>query len=258
VLIVGAASAVLFQWYPLAIGTLFVAAFLSTAYFVSPDRLERKPLAAEDAGLRYELKTTADELQRAIRERDDARLEATSLKSAMDDKYPRFVGTIWESQWADEPLPNSEVLAVIIMSVTNSGLASTVTNYVVKAKAIHGATLKVDVIWPASFRLFVNHGTDCLDVVENHYIMGRTHGTPVKRGTPVWGIVPCIFHDIRSLKEVDLRTLSVEFADGTGDDQGNTKWWTTQPLSDFQLQGISTPRIRPGLPTIHPVQQGQS
>jgi hypothetical protein len=176
------------------------------------------------------------------------------LRTRLDQNYPKFVASIFEAQISD-PVVGPDLFSALIVSIANSGMPSVTTLFKVSARTVFGADIKVAVFSNPSFTMYFNGAKDCIDYTEEHYIMDRTHNTPVKRGVPVKGVLPCVFHGITDPKSIDWLSLKVSFADGTGDANGQVKWWETAPLTSLDYSEETARRVRPGLPTLHPVGQ---
>jgi hypothetical protein len=164
-------------------------------------------------------------------------------------KYPDFDAALWELQEPDPPFAGPDLWAAIVINVANSGAASTITAWKVEALAVNGATLTVNIVWNDNLRLVFNGSKHCVEYLPEHYIMSRTYDKPVVKGAPVTGILPCIFRGVTKTDQVNLLSLKVSFADGTGDGNKEPKWWEAT-VTSFTTTPQVVPRARPTLPAI--------
>ena len=137
----------------------------------------------------------------------------------------------------------------LVVEVLNNGHKSCCKAFRVTAKTYYGAVIPVEVFGNA-FRLVVNSGRDCFDFLPEHYIMNRTFPDVVERGKSVTGILPCVFRGIKNAKDVDARTIKVEFADVIGDADGNGKWWASGEIEGVQWEDPIPVKHRSNLPVL--------
>jgi hypothetical protein len=164
------------------------------------------------------------------------------------DRFPDFHPVIFEMQ-SQDPVVGDDMFAALIVEVLNRGHKSSCKAFAVTALTVYGATIKVEVFGNA-FCLVVNGGRDCFNYLPEHYILNRAFPKAVERGESVTGVLPCVFRGIKNAKEIDVRTLKVEFADVIGDADGNIKWWSTPPVEGMQWEDPIAVKHRPTLPTL--------
>jgi len=168
-------------------------------------------------------------------------------------ELPQFIAEVHEIQLSD-PVVGPDLFAAVILTITNDGAPSVARTFRATARAVYGANVTVDVFSYPTFAIYLNKGKDCIDYTEQHYIMQRTHGTPIKRGVPVTGILPCIFRGITDPKQIDVRSFKVNFVDGIRGSEKTPRVWTSEDVrDDIQYSEVIQPTMRPGLPVIHPV-----
>jgi hypothetical protein len=237
-------------------------AFVIIAYFVSPDRVA--PIRNEQSPAGSPTDTVIQQRDEAERQRNDAQRQCDSAQRELTEArhqiaeleahlaFPEFVMTIQDIQEGDPAPSSNRVLAVLILGIGNSGAKSVARNYRVSGQSVSGFKLNIDVLHPPAFTLALNRGRDCIDYTPDDYIINRTHSTPVERGVPVTGVLPCHFSGIANLKEVDFRTLKVSFIDGTGDADGKPKEWESSKITEINYSEIVPHESRPGLPRMRP------
>jgi hypothetical protein len=164
-------------------------------------------------------------------------------------QFPDFHAALFEIQHED-PVLSDDMHVALIVEVLNNGAESVCKGFKVSALTPYGRKIDADVFSNDGFRLMVNKGRDCFNYRPEHFLMNRTATQPVKRGTPVSGVLPCIFRGTTDARDIDLRTLTVEFADGIGDANGQRKWWRTSPIESVQWEDPIVRKHRPGLPSL--------
>lgn len=216
-------------------------AAIVTGYFVSPDREKRVVVQPVNA-------PPGQELGALNTERDAALARISELEAVTSSQYPDFHATVFEIQ-NQEPVTGQDMFAAIVIEVLNNGHKSSCKAFRASALTPYGRTIKIDVLGNA-FRLPVNGGKDCFDYLPEHYIMNRTYPRPVERGESVTGILPCVFREITNAKDIDLRTLKVEFSDVIGNADGKGKWWSTDAIEGVQWEDPIPVKHRPTLPIL--------
>ena len=206
---------------------------------VPQELLDQANREAEIAGIR-------DRSEAISQERDSLRKKVAELEAKIT--FPDFIATILDVQESEHGTSPNAVFAVLAVALTNNGAKSVARNFKVNALSVSGFRLSIDVLVMSAFTLKLNDGKDCIDYAPEHYLMNRTHSTPVERGVPVTGILPCNFNGISSLKEVDFRSLKVSLTDGIGDANELVKNWQSEPLTDINYNEVVPHTSRPGLP----------
>jgi hypothetical protein len=236
-LIAVAYALICFSAAPVYIFVALILAFLAAMYWVSPSRI------------RATTNASADEVRNIEQQRDDALSRESALQAQLKAQYPDFHATIFEIQNQD-PVVGPDMQVVLIMEVLNNGAESLAKAFKATALTNYGAIIPIDVFGSDGFRLIVNKGRDCFNYLPEHFIMNRTIPNPVKRGSSVTGILPCIFRGITNPKEVDLRTLKVEFVDAIGTPEKQPKWWSTTPIDGVKWEDPVLKKHRPTLPAL--------
>lgn len=247
-------------------------AFLVTAYCVSPDRLPKlRPATnselesgfkamqehAQEMQMRLDgslLDIAAKEMEmRSLQGKyDSANIEVQSLKATLDERFPKFTLSIGEIIAPDPELPGNDTYVAILVGIANNGAKSIAQAFQVTAKTVYGAEASIEVTYPPNFRLVVNDGKDMVEYAEEHYIMKRAL-TPIERGCPINGILPCRIKGIKDVKSLNLSSLKISCLDGIGDQEEKGRRWESEPFADIRCHEIIKPRLRIGLPMVRPI-----
>ena len=177
-----------------------------------------------------------------------ALIRVSELEAKITAQYPDFHAVIFEIINQD-PVFGPDLFAALVVQVLNNGHKSSCKGWSVTAQTPYGAIIPVD-IFGNGFQLIVNNGRDCFDFQQSDYITYRTDPEPVGRGKPITGILPCVFRGITNAKEVDVRTLKVEFSDVIGDADGNRKAWSANPIAGMKWEDPIPKKHRPTLPEL--------
>ncbi|MFN2449924.1 MAG: hypothetical protein ABR508_09110, partial [Candidatus Baltobacteraceae bacterium] len=164
-------------------------------------------------------------LRHALARAESAERENEVLRNKIAEQYPRFTAGI-EAVQSSRTRDAKGLYAAIRMTIANNGAASVVGGFKVEARTVYGADIDIDIFHNEKFDLYVNEDW-YFPYTEDDYITKRGRASPIQRGCPIVGIVPCVFRNIESEKEINITSLSVRFTDGVGDENAQQKWWRT-------------------------------
>jgi hypothetical protein len=241
---------------------LFALLILRLSEKREPKSVRSRPLDEREgqAETQYISKILQEELERergknltAKSDLGRCNAERDALQSRLDDRFPKFVASLWQIDLEDPP-HGPDLRAFLIIQIQNLGVQSCcITGWKVSVKAVNGAAIDAEVFYADEFKLITNKFNSQIRYKAEHYITTRTARTPIVRGTPVDGALPVLFKGTTDIDKINWASLKISFADAIGNRASDgPQWWETGPIESIRMEDIMIPKKRIGLPVLEP------